>query len=49
MLPINWEIPTCSTFCVICEADRVITSATRDIELYNPAVTLSAENNSKLL
>ena len=49
---INCEINlilTWSTNCVISEGDRAITFAITDTKLYVPVVTLSTQNNTKLL
>ena len=35
--------------CVICEADRATTFAITDAKLYGPLVTLSTQDNIKLL
>ena len=49
---INHEINlilTWSENCIISEVDRVTAFATRDIKLYVPVVTLSTQENTKLL
>ena len=49
---INYEINlilTCSGNCVSSEGDRVTTFAITDTNLYVPIVTLSAQDNTKLL
>ena len=49
---INHEINlilTWSANCIISEVDRVTAFATRDIKLYVPVVTLSTQENTKLL
>ena len=43
-LDLNW-----SENCVICEADRVTTFAMTSVKLYVPVVTLSTQDNAKLL
>ena len=42
-------ILTWSENCVICEVIRVTTFAIKNAKLYVPAVTLSTQNNTKLL
>ena len=43
-LDLNW-----SENCVICEADRVTTFPMTSVKLYIPVVTLSTQDNAKLL
>ena len=52
MLLINCEInliPTCPAKLCICEADRATSFAITDTKLYVPLVTLSTQDNTKIL
>ena len=52
MLMINYEIYlilTCSAHCVISEGNRVTDFSITDTKLYVPVVTLSTQDNTKLL
>ena len=52
MLLINCEITldlTWSTNCFICKVDRATTFAIADTKLYVPVVTLTTQENAKLL
>ena len=44
ILPLIWSV-----ICVICKENRVTTFAMTDAKLYVPVVTLSTQDNAKLL